>query len=164
MVNPVVALLVLILYWRGGRTGRARTFLTAALLTVVFSITALFLTLGGTHGWWWLWSPVAALVLLLITARNPRVPRKVLACAAFLSIAWASLNLIILWVEDYKTADRRPPRLHRYAPRRPTYATSTTPVNSRSHSVGTRRPAAKCPLLHTTCTIAQKAVTTGPNI
>ena len=102
LVNPIVALLVLFLYWRGGHTGLARAFGTVSLLLLSLCLNFISCEWCGTHGWWWLLSPIAALVLLLVTARKPRIPRKAITGIVSLWILWLFiLNPGISWVQDY---------------------------------------------------------------
>ena len=102
IVNPAVALPVLFLYWRGGRTSFLRASGTVLLLLLSLVLNVISCEWGGTHGWWWLLSPVAALVLLLVMVRNPRVPRKAIAGVASLWILWLFvLNPGISWVQDF---------------------------------------------------------------
>lgn len=102
LVNPVVALLVLFLYWRGGHTGLARAFGTVWLLLLSLCLNFISCEWGDTHGWWWLLSPIAALVLLLVTARKLRIPRKAITGIVSLWILWLFiLNPGISWVQDY---------------------------------------------------------------
>ena len=101
MANPVVALMVLLLYWRGGRTSLTRASGTALLLLLSLSLNVISCIWGNTHLWWWILSPVVALLLLAVTARWRRLPHKAIASVASLWVLWLLiLNPGIGWIQD----------------------------------------------------------------
>ena len=100
MANPIVALIVLLLYWRGGRTSLARVSGTVLLLLLSLSLNVISCIWGNTHLWWWILSPVVALLLLTVTARWQRLPHKTTAVITSLWILWLLiLNPGIGWIQ-----------------------------------------------------------------